>query len=182
MGKKNFYRMGDNYHRLQQSEVVETFLTNDFINTREEIRQPGEENNTQRTTDGEILKYPDEIWKTFLFCMFLLSGMVATTVSLIITNENVPEDPSLPDVVLDQVTYWPAGVVVSEAIMTVAMLTAFTTVIMPQHRSIILRRLFFMIGLMYYYRALTMSITVLPKPDQHWACPKQNSSLIAYLI
>ena len=119
----------------------------------------------------------DEVWKTLLFCLFLLSGMVATTVSLIITNENVPEDPSLPDVVLGQVTYWPAGVMVSEAIMTVAMLTAFTTVIMHQHRSIILRRLFFMIGLMYYYRALTMSITVLPKPDQHWACPKQNTSL-----
>ena len=117
------------------------------------------------------------MWKTFLACLFLLSGMVATTVSLIITNENVPEDPSLPDVVLDQVTYWPAGVMVSEAIMTVAMVTAFTTVIMHQHRSIILRRLFFMIGLMYYYRALTMSITVLPKPDQYWACPKQNSSL-----
>merc|ERR1712083_1196070 len=129
------------------------------------------------TTHGEKLKFPDEVWKTFLACLFLLSGMVATTVSLIITNENVPEDPSLPDLVLDQVTYWPAGVMVSEAIMTVAMVTAFTTVIMHQHRSIILRRLFFMIGLMYYYRALTMSITVLPKPDQYWACPKQNSSL-----
>ena len=119
----------------------------------------------------------DEIWKTCLFFLFLLSGMVTTTVSLIITNENVPEDPSLPDPLLDQVTYWPAGVVVSETIMALAMITAFATVMMHRHRSIILRRVFFIVGMMYFYRAFTMSITVLPKPDQHWACPKQNTSL-----
>ena len=119
----------------------------------------------------------DEIWKTCLFFLFLLSGMVTTTVSLIITNENVPEDPSLPVPLLDQVTYWPAGVVVSETIMALAMISAFATVMMHRHRSIILRRVFFIVGMMYFYRALTMSITVLPKPDQHWACPKQNTSL-----
>jgi len=169
--------MGDNYYRLQQPEAGQTFLHNGLVNSRGAETQSEEEDSILGTTHGEKLKFPDEVWKTFLSCLFLLSGMVATTVSLIITNENVPEDPSLPDLVLDQVTYWPAGVMVSEAVMTVAMVTAFTTVIMHQHRSIILRRLFFMIGLMYYYRALTMSITVLPKPDQYWACPKQNSSL-----
>jgi len=169
--------MGDNYYRLQQPEAGQTFLHNGLVNTRGAETQSEEEDNILETTHGEKSEFPDEVWKTFLSCLFLLSGMVATTVSLIITNENVPEDPSLPDLVLDQVTYWPAGVMVSEAIMTVAMVTAFTTVIMHQHRSIILRRLFFMIGLMYYYRAITMSITVLPKPDQYWACPKQNSSL-----
>jgi len=169
--------MGDSYYRLQQPEAVQTILPSGLVNIRGEDIQSEEGDNILETTHGERLRFPDEVWKTLLFCLFLLSGMVATTVSLIITNENVPEDPSLPDVVLGQVTYWPAGVMVSEAIMTVAMLTAFTTVIMHQHRSIILRRLFFMIGLMYYYRAITMSITVLPKPDQHWACPKQNTSL-----
>ena len=119
----------------------------------------------------------DEIWKTCSFFLFLLSGMVTTTVSLIITNENVPEDPSLPDLLLDQVTYWPAGVVVSETLMALAMITAFVTVLMHKHRSIILRRVFFIVGLMYFYRAVTMSITVLPKPDQHWECPKQNNTL-----
>jgi len=169
--------MGDSYYRLQQPEAVQTILPSGLVNIRGEDIQSEEGDNILETTHGERLRFPDEVWKTLLFCLFLLSGMVATTVSLIITNENVPEDPSLPDVVLDQVTYWSPGVMVSEAIMTVAMLTAFTTVIMHQHRSIILRRLFFMIGLMYYYRAITMSITVLPKPDQLWTCPKQNSSL-----
>ena len=103
--------------------------------------------------------------------------MVATTVSLIITNERVPEDPSLPDLLLDQVTYWPAGVVVSETIMALAMLTAFITVLLHKHRCIVLRRIFFIVGMMYLYRAVTMAITILPKPDQHWACPKQNTSL-----
>ena len=103
--------------------------------------------------------------------------MVTTTVSLIITNENVPETSSLPDIILDQVTYWPGGVMVSETIMAVTMVTAFITVMMHRHRSIILRRIFFIVGMMYYYRAITMYITALPKPDQYWTCPKQNSSL-----
>ena len=103
--------------------------------------------------------------------------MVTTTVSLIITNERVPEDPSLPDMILDQVTYWPPGVVISETIMSIAMLTAFLVIILHRHRSILLRRVFFIVGMMYYYRAVTMAITVLPKPDKYWECPKQNSSL-----
>ena len=128
--------------------------------------------------DRQLLYFPeDEIWKTCLFFLFLLSGMVTTTVSLIITNENVPEDISMTDLILDQVTYWPAGVVVSETLMALAMITAFVTVLMHKHRSIILRRVFFIVGLMYFYRAITMSITVLPKPDQNWECPKQNSTL-----
>jgi len=141
--------------------------------------EDGEDGNddTRRIQDAEKECFPDEIWKTCLTFLFLLCGMVSTTVSLIITNEKVPEDPPLPDSVLDSVTYWSSGVVVSESIMSLAMLTAFISVMMHKHRSIILRRIFFIVGLMYIYRAITMSITVLPKPDVHWDCPKQNSTL-----
>jgi len=160
--------MGDPYHRLGQTqttnlEAVEDDSEDVVVNTVE--------------IEGKQPEYPDEFWKTGLVFLFLLSGMVTTTIALIVTNEQVPETPSLPDRLLDQVTYWPAGVVVSETIMAISMLTAFAIVILHSHRSIILRRIFFIVGLMYYYRAITMSITILPKPDMYWECPKQNASL-----
>jgi len=173
------YTMGDLYHRLETQEVRQegTFVTNEVSDTP--LIEDGEDGNddTSRIQDAEKECFPDEIWKTCLTFLFLLCGMVSTTVSLIITNEKVPEDPPLPDSVLDSVTYWSSGVVVSESIMSLAMLTAFISVMMHKHRSIILRRIFFIVGLMYIYRAITMSITVLPKPDVHWECPKQNSTL-----
>ena len=40
---------------------------------------------------------------------------------------------------------------------------------------IILRRIFFLGGVHYFYRAVTMYITVLPKADPHYKCaPKLN--------
>eukprot|EP00092_Neocalanus_flemingeri_P013675 GFUD01014748.1.p1 GENE.GFUD01014748.1~~GFUD01014748.1.p1 ORF type:complete len:336 (-),score=120.53 GFUD01014748.1:44-1051(-) len=168
--------MGDPYHRLDTPRTHQEYSMGDTM-VYNEGRDTPILPIVQAQEDEEKLEFSNEIWKTCLTFLFLLSGMVATTVSLIITNESVPEDPSLPDAVLDQVTYWPAGVVVSETIMALAMLTAFITVMMHKHRIIILRRIFFIVGLMYFYRAITMSITVLPKPDQHWQCPKQNTTL-----
>ena len=39
---------------------------------------------------------------------------------------------------------------------------------------VVCRRVFFLAGLLYFYRALTMSVTVLPKPDPAWTCPKHS--------
>jgi len=179
--------MGDPYHRLdtprRQTECsMEDTDRVQFTEVSNHSLLPDDStedsNGTRlRMQDENRPNFPAEIWKTCLTFLFLLSGMVATTVSLIITNESVPEDPSLPDKILDQVMYWSPGVVVSETIMGLAMLTAFIVVMLHRHRSIILRRVFFIVGMMYFYRAVTMSITILPKPDQHWACPKQNTSL-----
>lgn len=48
---------------------------------------------------------PHEPLKTLLAAFFLATGFVATTTSLAITHEHVPEIDPLPDVILDNVTY-----------------------------------------------------------------------------
>jgi len=138
------------------------------------------ETETPRT---EETLYPGEAWKTALALLFQISGMVTTTIALIITNESVPDTPPLPDMVLDRVVYWSFGVKLSEWLMVFSILIAFTVCLLHSHRCILFRRIFFMIGLMYYYRAITMSVTVLPKPDVNWNCPKHweehNTTLTA---
>lgn len=173
---------GDDFARGHLRHVSQTPL---LVNEEEE------EEEEEKKRDGPGVKqvmlemdkepqYPDEVWKTLLTFLWLLSGMVTTTVALIVTNERHEYSGApLPDLVLDNIEFQPWGVSVSEMIMVVAILTAFLTTLMHTHRIIILRRVFFIIGLMYFYRAVTMSVTVLPKPDPNWTCPKQNTSLTA---
>ena len=139
------------------------------------------------------LHYPDEPLKTLLAALFLACSLVVTTVALIVTNQRVPEVPPLPDLILDHVVYIEEGLAVSEKIMLSAMLLAAGVTFAHTHRLIILRRVLFIMALMYFYRAITMQVliplqtllstcvqlTVLPKPDPRWTCPKYNGSLTA---
>ena len=43
---------------------------------------------------------------------------------------------------------------------------------------VVLRRVCLVLGLLYYYRGITMFITVLPKPDTSYVCaPKLNHTI-----
>jgi shingomyelin synthase len=69
------------------------------------------------------------------------------------------------------------GLDVSEMLLMANTFTAVAVILLHSHRTIILRRIWLMLGLLYYYRALTMMITVLPKSDKDYEChPKQNET------
>ena len=104
------------------------------------------------------LHFPDEPLKTLLAALFLGVSMVVTTIALIITNQRVPDLPPLPDLVLDHVVHMEDGLAVSEKIMLTAMLLGIAVALAHVHRTIILRRVFFIMGLMYFYRAITMQV------------------------
>ena len=47
-------------------------------------------------------------------------------------------------------------------------------------RFVVLRRVFFIGGIHYYYRAITMYVTVLPKPDTRYPCaPQSNETTVS---
>jgi len=126
---------------------------------------------------AEELKIPAEPLKTLLSAMFLATGFIATTTSLAITHESVPDIDPLPDIVLDNVSYQQWGLDVSEILIMISTMTAFLVVMLHSHRLIILRRVWFLLGCLYYYRAITMFITVLPKSDPSYTChPKLDNN------
>ena len=165
-----------------------------FTDTEEEVGR-----HTVLRIPPEKLHFPDEPLKTLLAALFLGVSMVVTTIALIITNQRLPDLPPLPDLVLDHVRYIEDGLVVSEKIMLTSMLLGIAVAFAHIHRTIILRRIFFIMGLMYFYRAITMQVphslvltpfctstcitgqhfqlTVLPKPDPKWKCPKHVGTL-----
>lgn len=133
------------------------------------------------SVDGESqasrLNIPHEPLKTLLAAFFLATGFVATTTSLAITHEHVPEIDPLPDIFLDNVTYTEWGLDVSEILIMISTMSAVIVVMLHSHRLIILRRIWFLLGCLYYYRAITMFITVLPKADPKYTChPKLDNS------
>jgi shingomyelin synthase len=124
----------------------------------------------QAESNALLGKIPSEPLKTLLSALFLGSGFVATTTSLAITHESVPDVAPLPDKILDLFDYQEWGLDVSEYLLMFTTITAIIVVMLHSHRLIILRRIWFMLGILYYFRALTMFVTVLPKSNKDYTC------------
>ena len=69
------------------------------------------------------MKAPAEPLKTLLAALFLATGFVATTTSLAITHESVPEIEPLPDVILDHLSYQEWGLFALEILIIIQTIT-----------------------------------------------------------
>eukprot|EP00092_Neocalanus_flemingeri_P037005 GFUD01040288.1.p1 GENE.GFUD01040288.1~~GFUD01040288.1.p1 ORF type:complete len:455 (-),score=125.05 GFUD01040288.1:269-1633(-) len=120
---------------------------------------------------------PGEPLKTLLSALFLGTGFLATTASLAFTHERVPDMQPLPDIVLDNIKHQSWGLDVSEYLLMISTISALIVVLLHSHRLVILRRIWLLLGILYYYRALTMFVTVLPKADETYTCmPRKNDT------
>ena len=87
-------------------------------------------------TDGlrRDLEIKGEPVKTLLAGIFLVFAWVATTTSLALTHERVPEYKPLPDVILDNIKYQSWGLDASEIVIMIATLMAFAVSLFHKHR------------------------------------------------
>lgn len=68
-------------------------------------------------------------------CHFVkVFGWIASTASLALTHERVPETSPLPDIVLDNISYQSWGLDASEICIIVMILTALLVVLFHKHR------------------------------------------------
>lgn len=125
---------------------------------------------------------PGEPLKTLLSLVFLLGGFMSTSISLALTHERVPDIAPLPDILLDNVPYQSWGLDVSEILLMVSTSTAVLVVMLHSHRMVILRRVWLVLGLLYYYRAVTMFVTALPKVDQTYVCTPKAENITAKVV
>ena len=86
------------------------------------------------SSSHDVNLIPKEPIKTLLSFIFLFFAWVATTTSLALTHERVPEVAPLPDVVLDNVNYQSWGLDASEIIIMIATFAAFTLSLFHQNR------------------------------------------------
>jgi len=123
-------------------------------------------------------KFPKEYWKTTTALCFVLSNFLLTTVSLSITHELQRPGPPLPDITLDHILYRRWALDVSEILIMVSTIIAAFFVVFHKYRTILIRRICIIVGLLYGYRALTMIVTVLPSANREYHCDSQLNHTI----
>ncbi|XP_068628151.1 phosphatidylcholine:ceramide cholinephosphotransferase 2-like isoform X2 [Battus philenor] len=125
-------------------------------------------------------RYPKEIWKTIISFFFLFVCVCINMMSLSLVHERLPDrdtTPPLTDIVLDNVAARDWGLAVSEYLIMISTTVAMLVVVFHKHRFIVARRMFFIIGLLYLYRSVTMFVTVLPVSSTTYYCsPKSNGT------
>ena len=83
----------------------------------------------------------------------------------------------------DNIKYQSWGLDVSEYLLMISTISALIVVLLHSHRLVILRRIWLLLGILYYYRALTMFVTVLPKADETYTCmPRKNDTTTVQLV
>merc|ERR1719288_254102 len=146
--------------------------------------------NDANENDPEIkygdVKIPNEPLKTFVAAIFLFMAFIATTASLAFVHDRVPfEYDPLPDVILDNVKYQHWGLDASEILLMTLVWTTVLITIFHKHRFIVYRRIFLIGGLHYFYRAITMALTVLPVADKKYRediCQPQSNQTSAFVM
>merc|ERR1719288_545277 len=149
-----------------------------------DVANDGNENDPE-IKYGDV-KIPNEPLKTFVAAIFLFMAFIATTASLAFVHDRVPfEYDPLPDVILDNVKYQHWGLDASEILLMTLVWTTVLITIFHKHRFIVYRRIFLIGGLHYFYRAITMALTVLPVADKKYRediCQPQSNQTSAFVM
>ena len=121
---------------------------------------------------------PDDFLKTLASVVFLGCGFIACCISIALVHERKPDYDPLPDVILDYVQNEKWALRVSESLVVINIVLAASTVLLHHHRMVVFRRIFLILGLIYFYRSITMYVTALPKPGlQNHCAPKLNHTI-----
>ncbi|CAL4144058.1 unnamed protein product [Meganyctiphanes norvegica] len=138
---------------------------------------------TMPTPHRDKPRFPKERKKTLVAMIFLFFNFILATTSLALTHERVPEQPPLPDVTLDSINIQEWGLDVSEILIIVFVYSCFIVVMFHKHSWIIFRRIFLLMGLLYFYRSITMYVTVLPVANPNYFCsPKANTTSVVLVL
>merc|ERR1711915_544285 len=127
-------------------------------------------------------KVPSEPIKAFFSLAFLGVSWVANASSLALTHEYVPNYEPLPDIILDNIAYQSWALDVSEILLMISIIAAVVVVVFHKYRFILLRRIWFLLGLLYFYRSVTIFVTVLPKADSGYECSQKAGNITALLV
>ncbi|KAK4029307.1 phosphatidylcholine:ceramide cholinephosphotransferase 2 isoform X2 [Daphnia magna] len=130
-------------------------------------------------------KFPREYFKTLIAFLFCLFNWFLTTISLALVHERVPDRTHygpLPDVFLDNVPAADWALDVSEILIIISTTSCMILLFFHKYRSIVMRRVFFLLGVLYMMRAFTMYATVMPVASRTYYCsPKSNHTGIAVI-
>lgn len=106
----------------------------------------------------------------FFYSIFVVFFTALTMTEVETRVPNQSKYPPLPDIVLDNVKKIPEAFLVTESIILFYIFLLFVLLAIHRHRLVILRRLWVIMGSIFFLRCITMYVTSLSVPDVHAKC------------
>ncbi|XP_076361951.1 phosphatidylcholine:ceramide cholinephosphotransferase 1-like [Tachypleus tridentatus] len=130
--------------------------------------------------EREEPRLPSELCKTVIAFFFMFFNLVLNLTCLAIVHDKVPDRtkyPPLPDIFFDVFSSADWALNVSEIIIITSVLSSLLIIFFHRHRFIVLRRVFLIMGLLYFFRSITMFVTQVPVASMTYYCsPKENNT------
>ncbi|KAI6191318.1 SAM domain-containing protein [Aphelenchoides bicaudatus] len=111
---------------------------------------------------------------SFIYCSIAL---FITSFTMVLVHDRVPDMskyPPLPDLILDSLPYIPGAFEMCEMIGLFMSSIWLMILFFHQHRIIIARRMFSLVGTVFLLRCVTMLLTSLSVPGSHLECKARN--------
>ncbi len=116
-----------------------------------------------RTWDSEFEEhYSPHKWKTFLAALFLMFSMFLNALCLTAIQPLLPEWPPLPDLVhmILRQHHWAWAV--SDTMISIHVVAGFGVILLHKYRSAVFRRIFLIMGILYFLRVCCLAVSFLP--------------------
>ncbi|XP_078730726.1 sphingomyelin synthase-related protein 1 isoform X2 [Lampetra fluviatilis] len=129
-------------------------------------------------------KLDPEYWKTLVSLVYVVLVFGATAFVMVIVHDRVPDMetyPPLPDIFLDNVPRIPWAFAMTEVCGLILTTIWSSVLVFHKHRSILLRRMFSLIGTVFLLRCVTMFVTSLSVPGVHLQCSGKENQQVSYL-
>jgi shingomyelin synthase len=149
----------------------------------DDVTREGSFGDTRRTKDKE--NFPSEKRKTLVAGVWLLACMTLTALFITLTHDRFPPyatNHPLPDIILDNWDVQEWAFPASEKCIFALIVVWCAIVLFHRHKWIVLRRQFFIIGLWYLYRCVTMVVTNLPRTYEGWICSPKTTGYFVDVI
>ena len=162
------------------SPEITSSSNNDFIVT---IPESQEQVDSAQSKYRSFVKRLSKFWhndyvRTVVAFLFAIVGLYASTLALSFVHDRVPDRRNyvrLPDIVLDHVKEISWCLDICEYLIYAMNISVLIILFYHKHRMVVMRRLFFIAGMLYLLRALTMTVTVLPISSDTYHCDPQST-------
>lgn len=134
---------------------------------------------SKHLSSNPLLYITSSIKQHIVAITFLFIAVLFNLTILAIIHERVPHDDApLPDISFDILPKNDRALDISEFIIIFMSTSTILMIFFHRYRSIILRRLCLMLGVLYFFRGICMAVTQVPVANQQYYCsPRLNRTI-----
>jgi len=183
---------GDTYQRVDEFDPDDVETPNEYTRIDiPEVRYEAEAEFSTSTSSIQIRrrkdkeKFPSEKRKTLIALVWFVACLMITCLFITLAHDRYPKyetNKPLPDIILENISVQEWAFPASEYCAMVLTFIWYTLVLLHRHKWILLRRQFFLVGLLYLYRCVTMYVTNLPRAYDTYGCASRTNGTFEQVV